>query len=92
MDTITGKFLIRRSKMKNGKEALVITGVALPDNFPCESVKENDEVWVARLGVMDIQKYEQKSPESNGYKGSPENFLVECPNLNNEFSEWKKKS
>lgn len=81
---------MRRAKMVNGKEAFILCGTALPENFPIESINDNDEVWCARLAVMDVSKYKQRDG-STGYKGSPEDFLSESPNLKGEFCEWEKK-
>ena len=91
METFVGKFLIRRSKTKDGKEVFVVCGAALPD-FPISEISDRDEVWCARLMAVDIQKYVRKCPESNGYRGSPEDWLEHPDNLTGEFSEWKKKN
>jgi hypothetical protein len=91
MDTFVGKFLVRRTKTTEGKDVFVLCGAAFPDNFPLASIKDNDEIWCVRLGVLEIAKYEHKNPGSNGYHGGIEQFIVESPALTGNFSEWKKK-
>lgn len=92
MDTFVGKFLIRRVKQNNGVDAFVICGSAIPDNFQVTDIKDNDEMWVARLGILDINKYEQASAGSTGFHGSPEDFLAQMPDTKSPFCEWKKKT
>ena len=74
--------------MKNGQQAFILCGTALPDNFPVDSIKDSDEVWCARLAVVEVAKYEQSSRD--GFNGTPEDFLEMMPDLKSEFCEWKK--
>lgn len=91
MKTFIGKFLIRRAKTTSGEAVFILTGIAYPGNFPLADISDKDEIWIARLGVLEIQKYELKEKEATGYKGSPEDFLANTPSVTSEFSEWKKK-
>lgn len=91
MDTFVGKFFVRRAKTTAGDDVFVICGTAFADNFPLSSIKDNDEIWCARLGVLEVAKYEHKDTGSTGYHGGIEQFIVESPALTGEFSEWKKR-
>ncbi len=71
MDIILrGKFLIRRAKTKNGKECLVVTGIAIP-NIPLDNIDPNDEMWATNMVVSGGRRYFGKDVGSF----SPEDFL-----------------
>jgi hypothetical protein len=90
MKTFTGKFLIRRSKLKDGKEVFIVSGIAFPKNFSIEEISNRDEVWCAELGVLDSIEYENIN--SIGFHGGPEEFLSGIgQDVISEFSQWKKK-
>jgi hypothetical protein len=95
MKTITGKFLIRKGTMANGEMALVVAGTCFPEGFELGDVSDKDELWVARFDLVEVIKYEQRCPESTGFKRSPEDFIAghrDCLNTTGDFTQWKKKS
>lgn len=73
MESLKGKFLVRRSKLANGKPVLILCGLAIPQ-AAIEKFSDKDEMWVAEILVTDVMKYE--SVHSTGYNGSPEDFLM----------------
>lgn len=91
METFVGKFLVRKSTNTAGQTVLVLTGGAIPDNFKLSEVSDQDEIWVARLGLVEVNKYVPKNKGSTGFNGSPEDFLARNPAHTGEFSEWTKK-
>lgn len=91
MDTFVGKFLVRRAKNDNGQEVLILSGMAIPDTFPIDSINNNDEIWGARLAIIDVVKYVRSDPKSVGFNGSPDDFITQSPNVR-DTSEWKQKT
>ena len=83
---LRGKYLVRKSKLENGTEVLVLSGVFHPQNFNLNEIKDNDEMWVSDIIVS-----------SGGIKfidpigtdgGSPEDFIS---GENQSPSCWKTK-
>lgn len=87
MDKILrGKYLVRKSKLKDGNDVIILTGIFYPQNFEVSEIKNNDEMWVSDIIVV-----------SGGLKftdpigidgGSPEDFL---DGNNQSTSNWKTK-
>jgi len=81
-----GKFHVRKGKLKNGENVLILTGKAfMEDKEFLESISDGDEMWVADITI-----------DTNGIRFrdcrehiSPEEFLIgRCDMPNN----WKEKT
>lgn len=46
---LRGKYLVRKSKLKNGDEVITLSGVFYPQNFNVAEIKDNDEMWVSDI-------------------------------------------
>lgn len=85
---VRGKYLVRKTKLANGKDALVITGVFHPMNFDISEIKDNDEMWVSDLQVL--QGGLRFTDPVNGIDvGSPEDFIG---GSNQMPRDWQNKS
>ncbi len=83
---LKGKFLVRKAKMENGEERLILAGTFIP-NFNISEIKSNDEMWVAELKILEGGLRFTNPYTTDG--GSPEDFL--CGN-NQSPKCWKNKS
>ena len=87
MDKILrGKFLVRKSKLANGKEVVTLSGVFYPQNFNVDEIKDNDEMWVSDITVSGGGLRFTDPIGTDG--GSPEDFIS---GVNQSPSEWKTK-
>jgi len=48
---LRGKYLVRKSKLENGIDVIILSGVFYPQNFNANSIKDNDEMWVSDIIV-----------------------------------------
>ena len=65
-----GKYLLRKSKLRNGKFVVTITGIFQCDNP--ELINDNDEMWVSELTVTGTEMIKFKDCKGTT---SPEDFL-----------------
>jgi hypothetical protein len=71
MKKLRGKYLVRRTKLVNGAEGLILTGVFYPD-FDINEINENDEMWVSDITIGNGLRFtDPVKPDA----GSPEDFL-----------------
>jgi hypothetical protein len=88
MDRILrGKFMVRRSKLKKGKNVLIICGVFDPMNFNIEDINTRDEMWVSDIVISGGIRF-------SGNKimpSSPEDFLSNENDIQNP-KVWENKS
>ena len=87
MDRILrGKYLVRKSKLDNGKEVVTLTGVFYPTNFDINSLNDDDEMWVSDIIVSSGGIRFTNPISTDG--GSPEDFI----DGNNQLpTDWKTK-
>jgi len=69
---LRGKYLVRKSKLEDGTPILTISGVFRPINFSIDDIKENDEMWVSDVEVIDGLKFTDPIGVDGG---SPEDFI-----------------
>jgi len=69
---IRGKYLVRKKKIYNGSDILIVTGVFYPINFNLNEIGDNDEMWISDLMVID-GGLKFSDPINNNI--SPEDFL-----------------
>jgi hypothetical protein len=50
--TLTGKYLLRKSKLPSGEAVVVVTGIFYP-NFDIDTINSNDEMWVSKIDVVE---------------------------------------
>lgn len=43
---LRGKYLVRKAKLENGTEVIILSGVFYPQNFNVDEIKDNDEMWL----------------------------------------------
>jgi hypothetical protein len=70
---LRGKYLVRKSKLENGTEVLVLSGVFHPQNFNLNEIKDNDEMWVSDIIVSSGGIKFTDPIGTDG--GSPEDFI-----------------
>lgn len=70
---LRGKFLVRKAKLKDGTQALTISGVFHPLNFDISDVSDSDEMWVSEIKVYAGGAKFSDPLTIDG--GSPEEFL-----------------
>ena len=84
---LRGKYLIRKSKLTDGKQVLTISGVFHPMNFDVNEINNDDEMWVSDIIIAD-GGIRFSDPEGiDG--GSHEDFLA---GVNQSPDYWKTKS
>lgn len=83
---LRGKYLVRKSKLENGTEVLILSGVFRPQNFNVNEIKDNDEMWVSDIIVSSGGIKFTDPIGSDG--GSPEDFIS---GSNQSPSYWKTK-
>ena len=83
---LRGKYLVRKSKLKNGTEVVILFGVFHPQNFNVNEIKDNDEMWVSDLRVLDGGIRFSDPFGTDG--GSPEDFIA---GVNQSPRDWKTK-
>ena len=67
--TLVVKCLVRATTLADGKRAFILCGVAIPDReMPTDP---RDELWVARLAIVEVHKY----VNVHNISFSPEDFL-----------------
>jgi len=73
---LRGKYLVRKTKTKDGSQRLIITGVFIP-NFDIDTIEDGDEVWISDLKVLEggIKLKSGENKISPTYNKSPEDFL-----------------
>ena len=83
---LRGKYLIRKSKLKNGTEVVTLSGVFFPQNFSVDEIKNDDEMWVSDIIISSGGIRFTNPIGTDG--GSPEDFI---DGLNQLPSNWKTK-
>lgn len=87
MERFKGKFLIRKSKLQDGKPFLVICGCAFPATS-LNSFDDKDEMWV---GGFFIDPYKRFVNHTN-HNFTPEDFLENAKEGCQELHWWKEKN
>lgn len=83
---LRGKYLVRKSKLKNGQDVVTLSGVFHPQNFDISEIKDNDEMWVSNIIVSSGGIRFSDPIGIDG--GSPEDFLS---GINQSPLDWKTK-
>jgi hypothetical protein len=88
--TLKGKMLVRKSKLHNGKDVLILSGIFFPTNFKIEDVCEGgrDEMWVAEISIN------EEGLRFTNTTGSEGNYSIEDWLEGNEYQHtdsWKNK-
>jgi hypothetical protein len=83
---LRGKYLVRKSKLKNGEDVITVTGVFYPQNFNINEIKDDDEMWISDI-IVSSGGIRFTDP-IGGDGGSPEDFL---DGVNQSPSAWKNK-
>lgn len=84
---LRGKYLVRKSKLENGKEVIILAGVFHPLNFNVEDIKNNDEMWVSDIIVSSGGLRFTDPIGVDG--GSPEDFIS---GVNQSPLNWENKN
>ena len=84
---LRGKCLVRKSKLKDGRDVLVLCGMFIPLNFDIEEISSNDEMWVSDI-IIPKGGLKYTDPVSID-DISPEDFLE---GAKQSTSNWKTKS
>lgn len=69
--TLSGKYLIRKKKIKSGEDVVMIVGVFLPDDFNLDGII-GDEMWVSKIEISDGIRF----TDPFALNISPEDFLM----------------
>ena len=83
---LRGKYLVRKSKLKNGAEVIILSGIFYPQNFNVNEIKNNDEMWVSDITVSSGGLRFTDPIGIDG--GSPEDFIS---GINQSPTSWKTK-
>lgn len=70
---LRGKYLVRRSKLEDGRDAVTITGIFHPQNFNIDEINGDDEMWVSDIIISSGGLRFTDPIGIDG--GSPEDFL-----------------
>jgi hypothetical protein len=70
---LRGKFLVRKSKLSDGKEVVILSGIFHPINFEINTINDNDEMWVSDIIVSSAGIRYTDPIGVDG--GSPEDFI-----------------
>ena len=81
---LSGKYLVRKKRIKSGEEVVMIVGVFLPNDFSLDSIND-DEMWVSRIEISDGIRF----TEPIDVCISPEDFLL---GKNQNKEDWKNKT
>lgn len=82
---IRGRCLVRKSKLDNGEEVLILCGAFYPQNFDINTIHDGDEMWVLDIT---INSGGLRFIGSKNVSISPEDFLVGEGQM---VSNWNKK-
>jgi hypothetical protein len=85
MESLKGKFLIRRAKLCN-EEVVVVAGVAF-----CPTIKQidaGDELWVAEFLLSDVMKFKGFDHKSPTWNKGIEEFIA---GFGQNVREWEGK-
>jgi len=83
---LKGKYLIKKTKNKEGEPCFVITGIFYPADFNIDEIEINEEMWVSEITINNGGL--RFSEPTQGFAPSPEEFLSgECTSP----SSWKTK-
>ncbi len=69
---LLGRCLIRRAKMTNGQEVLLLCGAFLPQGTPVDSFDDRDEMWITEFELSDKSI---RFINTQNHQFSPEDFL-----------------
>jgi hypothetical protein len=84
---LRGKYLVRKSKIKNGGKCIILTGVFYAHNFDINEINNDDEMWVSDIIISSGGIRFTDPIGVDG--GSPEDFL---DGVNQSPSSWKTRS
>lgn len=84
---LKGKYLVRKSKLENGADVIILSGVFHPQNFNVNEIKDDDEMWVSDIIVSSDGLRFTDPIGVDG--GSPEDFIS---GENQSPSSWATKS
>ena len=73
MENFKGKMLVRKSKLANGQQVIILCGSFYPSE-PLSNFDDADEMWAVELEVKDVIKF-TGFKENNIQAASPQGFL-----------------